>query len=1079
MARVFISYAREDGKPFAESLAAALQDHEVWFDRRDLTPGVSWEHEIEQGIERCDVFLAVLTRAYRRAEFARLELAYAWDRRKPLLPLHYHGDAAAGIRLGLTQWIDFSDPAATGQSLQTLREQIDLLARGGSVAARDLHAGRWDAVHAHAAARSREVVEDLVRTDLYVRRNDAEEQFRRFVESDDAALLLIGDTGAGKTTLLAQWTLELLREKHAVLLYDCSALSDTDIEEEIARDMGPLEEIETAAAQAGKKAFILFDSIGDYRGAEENGAQVLMRSIHKLAGRVHAAQLRVVVSCNAATWTRLRRGAPLTLGRSRWFHIGDEPFLRLGPFSDAERDEAYRVYRKAFDLHSELEALPPAVKERLREPALLRMTAEVYRGVKQPLLAANLGMRIYRKYFDERVTTPAAQALVDDLAAEMLRTNNSALSMLELARHERLRGELLSDDPQSSFARLLDRGVLQELPDLRAGSLIRFSHTRIGAYAIARHLAVEDRQSSLPGQAGLPVLHAIDELLAKVTQFPLAWDAAKSLLLLGGSDDALTALAASRGLEQRELAVEALIELHAEEEQRACALLQKLLDQPSEEGRRTAFKAAYNIGPAARDFFMRAAREGDPSMRDSVKDTLYLIWRNESPAGRRSVTNTFYLIWRRAPGFTNDLLRSLLAEISYLHPKKLAPLLTFALDLIIAIYMNHCEDEDVLDQTSSLVHELAVKRLRLHLVPKTLLSGVVRALTSSYGRPLLDWMMFADAAPVQEFFRLPAEQRALLSRIGDALDPVADPAASYADVTAMLRDPMPIFNGPAAMAIAVHAARDFARAEPLIRRLWDEGGAKERLWILAAFSVLHKGTPKEWIALLEELTRRYVTGHRAELLGESSRLPGGLDVLLLPLGLAYGKEGSSMPLFDELLKQALDTEDLPLASRIISALAAVGFYYPDALFDVLRPVFKMWGGLQPAEPRGLKPAAHPRREELSAALVTTLATVRTLHFDAVDHFLHAVQAPESLRRAIDTAADVALVHRYISVLGFYNNAVYLTLHYPRMRRELSTGALKRLAAAPTPYAFVTDHSLAALRMLLDAKFQLKEWTRPE
>ena len=67
MARVFISYAREDGKPFAESLAAALQDHEVWFDRRDLTPGVSWEHEIEQGIERCDVFLAVLTRAYRRA----------------------------------------------------------------------------------------------------------------------------------------------------------------------------------------------------------------------------------------------------------------------------------------------------------------------------------------------------------------------------------------------------------------------------------------------------------------------------------------------------------------------------------------------------------------------------------------------------------------------------------------------------------------------------------------------------------------------------------------------------------------------------------------------------------------------------------------------------------------------------------------------------------------------------------------------------------------------------------------------------------------------------------------------------
>lgn len=1050
MAGVFISYAREDGKPFAESLVASLQDHQVWFDRRDLAPGVSWEHEIEQGIERCDVFLAVLTRAYRRAEFARLELAYAWDRRKPILPLHFHADAAAGIRLGLTQWIDFSDRAADAESLRVLREQIDLLARGGSVAARDLHAGRWEAVHAHAAARSRAVVQDLVRTDLIVRRDAAEEQFARFLESDAAAMLVIGDTGVGKTTLLAHWTLELLREGHAVLLYDCSALSDTEIEEEIARDMGPLEEIEAAAAQAGKKAFFLFDSIGDYRGAEENGAQVLLRGIHQLAGRVPAAQVRVIASCNSATWTRLRRSAPLTLGRSRWFHIGDEPFLRLGPFTDAERDAAYRVYRKAFDLHAELEMLPPAVKERLREPALLRMTAEVYRGVRQPLLPVNLGMRIYRKYFEERVASPAEQALADDLAAEMLRANNSALSMLELARHERLREEVLSDDPQSPYARLLDCGVLQELPDLRAGSLIRFAHTRIAAYAIARHFLGGD------------IAQAVDELLAKAPQFPLAWDAAKTLLLLANDGEALTALAASRSVEQRELAVETLIELHAEEEKRACALLQTLLDRPSEEGRRTAFKAAYNIGPAARDFFMRAAREGDPSMRDSVKDTLYLIWRNESPAGRRSVTDTFYLIWRRAPGFTNDLLRSLIGEISYLHPKKFTSLLTFALDLIIAIYMNHCEDEDVLEQTSALVHELAVKRLHLHRVPRKLLSGVVRALTSSYGRPLLDWMMFADAAPVQDFFRLPPGQRASLSRIADAFDPAADPDASYADLTAMLRAEMPIFNGPAAMAIAVHAARDFARAEPLIRRLWDEGGAKERLWILAAFSVLHKGTPPEWTPLLEELTRRYVTEQRAELLGEQSRLPGGLDVLLLPLGLAYGKAGSPMPLFEELLKNALDAEDMALASRIVAALAAPGFYYPDALFDVLRPAF-----------------AHPRREELSAALVTTLATVRTLHFDAVDHFLHGLQAPESLRRAIDTAADVALVHRYISVLGFYNNAVYLTLHYPRMRRELSTGALKRLAAAPTPYAFVTDHSLAALRMLLDAKFQLKEWTRPE
>ena len=1054
MARIFISYAREDGKEFAESLVARLPDHEAWFDRRNLAPGVSWEHEIEQGIERCDVFLAVLTRAYRKAEFARLELGYAWDHRKPILPLHFHADAATGIRLALTQWIDFSDRDADEQSMQTLREQIDLLARGGSVAARDLHAGRWEAVSGHTAARSREVVQDLARTDLYVRRDAAEEQFAKFLESEAAAMLMIGDSGVGKTSLLAHWTLELLREGHAVLIYDCSALADTDIEEEIARDIGisgenALEEIETAAAQAGKKAFFLFDSIGDYRGAEENGAQVLLRSIHKLAGRAHAEQVRVIASCNTATWTRLRRSAPITLGRSRYFHAGDEPFLRLGPFSDAERDAAYRVYRQIFELHSELEALPADVRERLREPALLRMTAEVYRRVPQPLLPVNLGTRIYSKYFEARVTTPAQQALVDDLAAEMLRVQNSALSMLELARHERLRDEVLTEDPLSPYAQLLDCGVLQELPDLRSGVLIRFSHTRIAAYAIARHFLSRD------------AAEAINELLAKVSQFPLAWEAAKTLLLLSGDDEVLTALAASRGLEQRELAVEALIELHAEDGKRATALLQSLLDSPSEAGRRTAFKAAYNIGPTARDFFLRAARAGDPSMREAVRDTLYLIWRNESPAGRHSVTDTFYLIWRRAPGFTNDLLRNLVAEISWRHPKQSLPILLFALDLILAIYMNHCEDEEVLDETAALVHELAVKRIYLTRIPRTIQAGFVRVMTSAYIRPVLDWMMFADAVPVQDFFRLPAERRALLSRIADALDPAADLAASHADLAAMLSAELPVFNGPAAMAIAVHAAHDPAGTEPLIRRLWDEGGPKERLWILAAFSVLHKGTPEGWTPLLEDLTRRYVDD-REHFLGPSSRLPGGLDVVLLPLGLAYGKAGSPMPLFQELLRNALEEENTPLAARILSGLAGVGFYYPDAVFEVLRPAF-----------------AQLDREEVAAALVATLATVRTLHFDAVDHFLDSVNAPDTLRRSIDAAADVALVHRYIRVLGFYNNAVYLSLHYPRMRKELSTGALKRLAAAATPFAFLSDHALAALRMLHDAEFQLKEWTRPE
>ncbi len=1058
MPRVFISYAREDGREFAEDLVAKLPGHDVWLDRRKLAPGVDWLDEIETAIDSSEVFLAVLTRAYGRAEFARLELARAWGKRKPILPLRFDPQADSGTRLLLTQWIDFTDPAAKDERLRLLMEQIELLAQGGSMAARDLRAGRWDAVQARTAAQSREVTGNVFRADLYVRREAAEQELVRFLESSAAALLLIGDAGAGKTSLLSHWTLELLGQGHAVLLYDCSALADADVEEEIARDLGmsrdeALEEIEAAAAQAAKKVFFVFDSIGDYRGTEQNGAQVLLRSINRMAGRIRAEHARVIASCNTATWSRLLRVGPLTLGRGRYFRSGDEPFLRLGPFTDAERDEAYNRYRNAFGLSSELGALPHAIRERLREPVLLRLTAEVHGGSGKPLLPVHLGIAIDQAFFEERVLSNAEQALVDQIAQTMVEKQNSALSMEDVKGQELLRNEILPDDPLSSYGQLLDRGVLQELRDLRAGFLIRFAHTRLAAYAIARHFLRRPQT----------VAQSVEELLGLATEFPLAWDAALALLRLSKDASTVAALARSHGVDHRELAVQALVALHAEDAPATCTLLQTLIDEPSEEGRRTALKAAYHIGPEARDFFLRAAIDGAPSMRDSLKNTLYLIWRNESDAGRSSVADTFYLLWRHAPGFTYALLGSLLAEIRLWKVAELKAIVGFVVSLVMTIYVNHCDDEEVLDRTTALIHELTVERLPFRLLAQKPMAAVfVPVLTRYYGKQILSWIMFSDDVPPEAFFRLPAEQRASLSRMARALDPDADLEAWHDDLAAMLAAELPVFSGPAALAIAVHAIRDLGKTEPLVRRLWEESGAKARLWILLAFSVLLKATPPEWLPLLEELTRRYVDEHRDVFLGPASRPTGNLDIVLLPLGLAYGKAGSPMPLFEELLKDALAKGDTVLAARIVAGLAAVGFYYPHALFDVLRPAFARLGD-----------------EAVAGALVTALATVRTLYADAVDHFLTTVDAPEAFRRQIDACAEVTLVQRYIRVLGFYNNAVYITLYYPRMRKVLSAGALELLATAPTPYAFITDHTLNALRMLRDANFDIREWTRPE
>jgi hypothetical protein len=169
-----------------------------------------------------------------------------------------------------------------------------------------------------------------------------------------------------------------------------------------------------------------------------------------------------------------------------------------------------------------------------------------------------------------------------------------------------------------------------------------------------------------------------------------------------------------------------------------------------------------------------------------------------------------------------------------------------------------------------------------------------------------------------------------------------------------------------------------------------------------------------------------------------------------------------MPLLQTLLQDAQTAGDAQLVPRLICALGPLGFYYPEPILELLRPL-----------------AARTDHEPIDKALVTCLATMRTVHFDDVDLFVHQVGLSESFRRRLDAAWDVDLVRRYIHMIGYYNNSVHFSLHYPKMRRQLSTGALKLLTQAPDAERFVADYAAVAVRMFRDADFQLREWTTPE
>ena len=78
---VFISYAREDVEK-AQCLYEQLTEAgiEVWFDKEALFPGQEWKTTIQKAIERCDFFIALLSKSYvSKIGFVQNEIRYALD----------------------------------------------------------------------------------------------------------------------------------------------------------------------------------------------------------------------------------------------------------------------------------------------------------------------------------------------------------------------------------------------------------------------------------------------------------------------------------------------------------------------------------------------------------------------------------------------------------------------------------------------------------------------------------------------------------------------------------------------------------------------------------------------------------------------------------------------------------------------------------------------------------------------------------------------------------------------------------------------------------------------------------------
>ncbi|MBX0328118.1 hypothetical protein K2Z83_10555, partial [Oscillochloris sp. ZM17-4] len=539
----------------------------------------------------------------------------------------------------------------------------------------------------------------------------------------------------------------------------------------------------------------------------------------------------------------------------------------------------------------------------------------------------------------------------------------------------------------------------------------------------------------------------IGGLLARVRSFPLAWDVARTALLIYRQPEGFAELAQSPDVEQRELVVESLVELYADEPAAAGELIKQLCQRDSEEARRTGLKAAYYIGPRAREIFLWAAAKGSPALRRVARDALYLIWRGD-------------------PDFTYGLLKDLVGKVGPGALRDLRNIVEFFFELSVVIYINHCDRQDVIDRTVELYYELAKQRLHLDILNtglfgKTIEDLIFQAVASAFSQPILDTIMLSEVMPIDQFFALPLEERALLVRAAPLFDPATPLAEHLGTMEALLRGGNIFFNLVGCAQLAIHAAENFAVAEPLVRNLFERLPGPGRLWVLLSFSALMPSTPPAWAPLIEQLTERMFGEHPEIVYGEAPGLLGQLDILLLPLGLAYGKVGQTMPAIELLLQDGLLRGDDRQIARCVAGLAAVGFYYPE-------PTFRLLGDLL----AGLEPAAYPD------SLVTTLATMRTLHLDGVDVFMGRAGLSDDLQRRVSAAADTELVRRFIYWLGMFNQVVHSCTYYPKIRRQMAMSAMDMLATARQPSEFIAAYTANVFRMLREAGFRLSEWTTP-
>lgn len=441
------------------------------------------------------------------------------------------------------------------------------------------------------------------RSDLYVQREGLLQDFLQFISSKKTAFVVIGNSGVGKTSFILS-LVERAQESQNLCfcVYDGARLSaeanlGEKVEFDLVRNLDYPEiahqdiftRIDQLELMRGKTLVVVFDAIN-----ENLSGRVLLQKIDQMVGEIKVPWLKVLITSRPEAWRSIKRGIPLA--DHRYYHSGEgtvnetRPEVVLESFQDHELMEAYDKYRLSFALDVNFDKLTGSLKSALRDPWILSLIGETFRGRIIPveidvhdiyqLFIRGLMQteRLYEEdlHFLESELMPLMidwDSYRNRISAEQIRSTTSLTGVSLLTRIRTSGSTTTTDLTATSYARLVDSGILLEQGPLDAYE-ISFKYERLFDYYAGRRLqalldpADLNRTTALLGLiAALPAHAFLWGPLQRVMISEFQFDDLKSVVELAQAQDDIV----------KQLLVETMVEYGRDNPEIVRRVLEELL----------------------------------------------------------------------------------------------------------------------------------------------------------------------------------------------------------------------------------------------------------------------------------------------------------------------------------------------------------------------------------------------------------------------------------------------------------------------------------------------------------------------